>query len=159
MHCEHFPLPTGAYSVQVRASSHTQSPRSVVSTVFSQSAPGSLHNNTCGRVRQPQLVSRGGFSGSLAAHRDKYSQQLHKQESRMVVNVLLASPQFSSTLVRRLILKHNNLELMLGRLTLRVGREGLIVSSCTSTLGVCGTMRSVLFSNQFKFIHSCACRA
>lgn len=53
----------------------------------------------------------------------------------MVVNVPLALPQFSSTLVWQLILKHNNLELMLGRVTLHVGGEGLSCSSCTISRG------------------------
>lgn len=138
-----------------RRESRTQSPRSVVSTVFSLSTPSFLHNNLCGRFRQPPLVSWGGFSGSLAAHWDKYTQQLHKQESRMVVNVLLAWPQFSSTLMWRLILKHNNLELMSGSVSLREGRRERGVSGCRCTIlhaaPQCLWMSMRICADRFKF--------
>lgn len=85
----------------------------------------------------------------------------------MVVNVSLALPQFSSTLMRRLILENNNLELMLVRVPLCERQGGVewlqlyCVVCCTSIpLDVYEDMWpfSLISSNSLKFT-CCTCRA
>lgn len=116
----------------------------------------------CSAAWKPQpSVGAGSVVHSLPTGINAHN-NCTKQESRMVVNVLLALPQFSSTLMQRLILKHNNLDCGRGKSCCAKagrGRVAPVVLSCTLHFHASGCLwrQVILFILRAVQIHSQSC--